>query len=103
MENDVLLYLDNRFDSINKHQNDVNNKLFDKLDAIHTQTLKTNGRVNALEDKHLKCAINEVKDFVTAQKQKDTKQYKLGDLILTAGLAGLMASAIVGFITIISK
>lgn len=99
MDTDVLLYLDNRFDSVQKKQDEVNTRLFEKLEAIHTQTLKTNGRVNSLEKLQSECpgkeALSKIKDSNIEQKTKETNEYKLGNLLITSSIAASIVLTII--------
>ena len=111
MDNDTLIYLDQRFDSMVKNQNEVNKQLFDKLNLIHEQTIRTNGRVNKHDEQlskidniHINCAGKEaLKKYVeqeASDKVKETKQYKIGELLLNVSI---VSGIVLGVMALIGK
>lgn len=96
IESDVLIYLDNRFDSLRKEQkqarseqNVINDKIFDLLrelksttDKTYQQALYTNGRVSELEKKHLYCvgenAMKQITEYQIKNDLKNSKEFRTG-------------------------
>lgn len=111
MDNETLRYLEQRFDSMTAKQDKVNEQLFDKLNAIHEQTIRTNGRVNKHDEQlskidtiHINCAGKEaLKKYVeqeASDKVKDTKQYQIGALLLNVSI---VSGIVLGVMALIGK
>ena len=105
---DVLLYLDNRFDSIKKEQQITNRRLFEKLDEIskvsNEQLLvaKTqNSRIYKLEEKHNACpgaaALREIEIMEAENLIKDKKENKIGTFVVNLAATSTVAAAILSF------
>jgi hypothetical protein len=115
---DVLLYLDGRFDSITKVQDNVNKELFDKLNEI-TVIVKENlvvakiqnSRIYKLEKKHESCpgveAISRlnIKKAVDdkADEIKSEKGYVIGKVIKEWSITAVALTGIVAGVMLIVK
>ncbi len=115
---DVLLYLDGRFDSITKVQDNVNKELFDKLNEItvivkeNLVVAKTqNSRIYKLEKKHESCpgleAISRlnIKKAVDdkAEEIKSEKGYVIGKVIKEWSITAVALTGIVAGVMLIIK
>jgi hypothetical protein len=109
IDKDALLYFDLRFDSLRKEQkearteqNVINDKIFDLLrevkqtvDKTHQQACYTNGKVSALENKHINCdgekSLAILKERDAVKKVEGSKEFKTGNLLLTiASVCGIL-------------
>ena len=106
IESDVLIYLDNRFDSLRKSQSEIDNKIFDLLrdlksttDKTYQQALYTNGRVSELEKKHLYCvgesAMKQITESQIKNDIKNSKEFRTGSFF------NIFVSIVVGVTAII--
>jgi hypothetical protein len=115
---DVLIYLDNRFESIKSAQENVNSALFKKLDEISsivTENLivaKTqNSRIYKLEKKHENCpgaealANAKIKDAVDHKAEEfiSDKRWIIGKTLKDWSVTLAAITAIITGIVLISK
>lgn len=115
---DVLIYLDNRFDSIKLSQENVNSTIFKKLDEISsivTENLvvaKTqNSRIFKLEKKHENCpgiealANAKIKDAVSNKTDELTSdnRWVIGKTVKDWSITFAAITAIITGIVLISK
>jgi len=115
---DVLMYLDNRFDSINKTQDNVNKELFNKLNEItvivkeNLVVAKTqNSRIYKLEQKQEACPGAEAISRLNIKKAVDDKAediksekgYVIGKVIKEWSIAIATIVVIVSGLVLISK
>ena len=56
--------------------------LHQKIDDVHTQTVKTNGRVNRLEDRQKECPGKDAMTYIKENKLRYSKPYQIGQLVL---------------------
>ena len=74
------------------------NKLYNKIEDVHIQTTKTNGRVTRLEEQQNKCPGKIAVDLLNKESAKDTKEYKIGSLLITVGASVTIVLTIIGLI-----
>ena len=69
-------------------------RLHVKVNAIHEQTLKTNGRVNAIEKQQSDCPGKKALEKQLKDDAKDSKEYKLGSFVLQVALSATLVSVL---------
>jgi hypothetical protein len=69
-------------------------RLHQKIDEVHTQTTKTNGRVTELEKKHETCPGRTALDKQNKDSLKESKEWQMGNIMLI-GAACLVAGMVI--------